>query len=336
MLRPSRRAVALGLGAIAFPAPVLGRAQDRFAAAAAYSAGSRGISMLVLEGGREVFRDHPRGPERPFETASGTKSFSGVLAAALVQDGLLRLDERCADTLTEWRGGPVRGAATIRSLLDLSSGIGGGPIGRPPSYAEAVAAPAVGQAGTFRYGPRPFQVFGEIVRRKLEAAGRPADVLAFLKSRLLDLAGVQVGAWQLRDGQPTLPSGAALTATEWARFGRFVAGGCRVDGRPIVDTEALAACFASSPANPGYGLTWWLLRPGLIPPGPRAGLGEDDISRLKGLDVRMAAGAGNQRLYLIPERDLVVVRQADGIVEALRGRGADWSDVEFLVRLLGL
>jgi CubicO group peptidase (beta-lactamase class C family) len=331
-----RRTFALGLGALTVAAPCVVRAQDRYAAAAAYSAASRGISMLVLEAGREVFRDHPRGPERPFETASGTKSFSGVLAAALVQDGLLRLDERCADTLTEWRGQPVKQDATIRSLLDLSSGIGGGPIGRPPTYAEAVAAAPVGPAGTFRYGPRPFQVFGEIVRRKLEAAGRPADVLALMKTRLLDPAGVQVGAWQVRDGQPTLPSGAAFTATEWARFGRFVAEGGRIDGRPIVDPAALAACFDPSPANPGYGLTWWLLRAGLIPPGPRAGLGQDDLARLRGLDVRMAAGAGNQRLYLIPDRDLVVVRQADGILPALRGRGALWSDVEFLVRLLGL
>ena len=330
MLRPDRRAFALGLTA-AVAAPAVARAQDRFAAAARYSAEAGGVSLLVLERGREVFRDHPNGPERPYELASGTKSFCGVLAAALVQDGLLDLDEPCADALTEWRDQPVKADATIRSLLQLSSGVGGGRIGRPSPYAEAVAQPVAGRAGVFRYGPAPFQVFGEIVRRKLVAAGDPGDVLAFMTRRLFQPIGMDVGAWRRQAGQPNLPSGTQLTATAWSRFGQMVADG----GRGLVDPAALAANFAPSPVNPGYGLTWWLLRPGLIPPGPNAGLDPDDFQRLGGLDVRMAAGAGNQRLYLIPERELVVVRQADGVMRALRGRGPAWSDVEFLTRLVG-
>jgi hypothetical protein len=49
----------------------------------------------------------------------------------------------------------------------------------------------------------------------------------------------------------------------------------------------------------------------------------------------MAAGAGNQRLYVSREKKLVVVRQAEGIVNALVGdRSVKWSDAEFLYRLL--
>ena len=46
----------------------------------------------------------------------------------------------------------------------------------------------------------------------------------------------------------------------------------------------------------------------------------------------MAAGAGNQRLYLIPQQELIIVRQASGILQALvrRNRGPEWSDAEFL------
>ncbi|MBX9575799.1 MAG: beta-lactamase family protein [Caulobacteraceae bacterium] len=327
-----RRAFALGLTTAAFSAPAVARSQDRFAAAARYSAEAGGVSLLVLERGREIFRDHPKRPERPHELASGTKSFCGVLAAALVQDGLLSLDERCADTLTEWRAEPVKSDATIRTLLQLSAGVGAGRIGRPPSYVDAVTQPVAGAAGVFRYGPTPFQVFGEIVRRKLVASGDPGDVLDFMTRRLFRPIGMEVGSWRRQAGQPNLPSGAQLTATAWARFGQMVADG----GRGLVDPAALAEGFRSSPANPGYGLTWWLLRPGLIPPGPNAGIDPDEFERLGGLDVRMAAGAGNQRLYLIPERELVVVRQADGVGAALMGRGPEWSDVDFLSHLLGL
>lgn len=48
----------------------------------------------------------------------------------------------------------------------------------------------------------------------------------------------------------------------------------------------------------------------------------------------MAAGAGNQRLYIVNGLDLVVVRQASGVLRALRGGGEDWSDAAFLRALL--
>lgn len=53
-------------------------------------------------------------------------------------------------------------------------------------------------------------------------------------------------------------------------------------------------------------------------------------------DIRMAAGAGNQRLYLIPERDMVIVRQATGLLAALRGDDAGWSDADFLNLIPGI
>ncbi len=312
------------------PAAAFARSGD-FAAAAAYSAQRRGVSFLVMQTGRILFEDYPRSrAEDVHELASGTKSFSGALAAAMVQDGLLTLDEPCADTLTEWRDDGAKRAATIRTLLSLSSGVGGGNIGRPSTYAASVAQPFAGVPGVFRYGPTPFQVFGEIVRRKLAAAGRPDDVLAFIDMRLLGPAGVTHGPWRHQAGQPNLPSGAQFDARNWARFGAFVQGGCRVDGRAIVDATALAECFRPTPANPGYGLSWWLLRPGLVPPSPRSPI-DSSVAALAGLPtVNMAAGAGDQRLYLIPDHDLVVVRQADGILARLAGGGTDWSDAAFL------
>jgi CubicO group peptidase (beta-lactamase class C family) len=326
-----RRSVLAGASALAL-VPAAGRAQSRdYAAAAAWSAERRGVSFLVMQGGRVLFEDYPRSSAgATHELASGTKSFSGVLAAAMVQDGLLSLDEACADTLTEWRDEPVRRGATIRTLLSLSSGVGGGTIGRPATYAASVAQPFAGAPGVFRYGPGPFQVFGEIVRRKLAAAGRSDDVLAFMDERLLRPAGVTHGPWRRQAGQPNMPSGAQFNAHNWARFGAFVQGGCLVNGRAAVDPAALADCFRPSPANPGYGLTWWLLRPGLVPPGPRSGI-DASAATLAGLPtVSMAAGAGNQRLYLIPDRDMVVVRQADGILASMAGDGVDWSDAAFL------
>jgi len=317
----------LAASAAAFAAaPALAQTPD-FAAAAAYSAERRGVSFLVMHRGAVIFEDYPNegGVERGWELASGTKSFTGVMAAAAVQDGLISSwDERAADTLSEWRNDERR-RITLRHILSLTSGIEGGPIGRPPSYADAIALPAGAAPGErFAYGPTPFQIFGEIMRRKTGA-----DPLAYLQRRIFDPLNIEPQRWRRGDdGMPHLPSGASITAREWARFGWFVMQ--RGEGR--VDRAALSACFEGSRANPGYGLSWWLLREGLIPPGRNAGLEIDTAlsERLGG--VTMAAGAGNQRLYLLPARDLVVVRQASGILRALirRARGPSWSDAAFL------
>ena len=326
-------ASALASGA-AIAAPAIARAQTtRFAELQAYSETRRGVSLLIRQGGRTLHETYAGGgaPDRGWELASVTKSFCGVLAAAMVQDGMLVLDEACSDTLSAWRTDAVKATVTIRDLLTLTRGVGAGNIGRPPPYAEAVAAPLSAPPRTrFLYGPAPFQVFGEIVRRKLAAAGLHDDVLEFMQTRMLTPMGVTPTGWRRRAGQPTMPSGAEVTVRDWASFGALVMAG----GRGLVDPQALEVCFEGTAINPGYGLSWWLLRPGLIGPGRRSGLGEEGAATAALADVRMAAGAGNQRLYLIPARDLIVVRQASGIVAALRGDDAGWSDSAFLSKVL--
>lgn len=330
----ARRAVLTGMAGVAL-APRAGAQAGPYAAAAAYSASFRGVSFVVMDqAGRVVAEDYPNfgGPTRGWELASGTKSFCGVAAAALVQDGLLALDERSADTLPEWRG-DGRGNITVRQLLTLTGGLRPSGIGRPPTYADAVAAPLMTEPGRrFVYDPTPFQVFGEIVRRKLTTRGEAADPLAFYQRRLFDPLQIRATAWRRgTDGLPHLPSGAGFTGRDWARFGAFVLRGG--DGR--LDRATLAACFDGTRANPGYGLTWWLLRPGLIGPSPRAGLNADTIgAQALAEDIVMAAGAGDQRLYLLRRRGLVVVRQATGILAQMRGGRSGFSDAGFLSALL--
>jgi CubicO group peptidase (beta-lactamase class C family) len=321
-----RTFLATGAACAALASPAFARASD-YAEAAAYSAARRGVSLLVMRRGEVIFEDYPNegGADRGWELASGTKSFTGVMCAAAIQDDLIASwDERAADTLSEWRNDDRR-HITIRHLLSLTSGITGGPIARPPTYEDAIAQQAEAMPGErFAYGPTPFQIFGEIIRRKTNG-----DPLAYLQRRIFDPLDIEPQRWRRgADGMPHLPSGAALTARDWARFGWFVMQG----GEGRVDRAALAECFEGSRANPGYGLSWWLLRNGLIPPGRNAGLEIDTALSQRLGGVSMAAGAGNQRLYLVPALELVVVREATGILQALmrRDSGPRWSDAEFL------
>ncbi len=315
--------------AFAWAAPALAD----YEAAATYSAGLRGISLLVIEDGEVVFEDYPNegAADRAHALASGTKSFAGIMAAAAVQDGLLSLDERVSDTITEWQGSR-REEITVRQLLTLTSGLRNPQQrGQIPVYTVAIRMTLRRAPGAaFEYGPVPFQVFGELMRRKLDG-----DPLDYLKTRVLDPIGLEVGHWRRdRQNNPMLPAGARLTARNWARLGEFLLARGEWNGEPLVSREAFDELFVGTPANPAYGLTWWLVEPvdplfaSETPPLD----GQTDFWHYPEVfpgDMVLAAGAGNQRLYVSWERNMVVVRQAEGILGAMLGRNLSWSDVQF-------
>jgi CubicO group peptidase (beta-lactamase class C family) len=305
--------------------------QQRYKLAAEYSESARGLAVVVMKGDKIAFEEYQSGhaADKPWMLASGTKSFSGVMLAAAIEDGLVRsFDEKVSDTITEWKSDPRKSKITIRQLLSLTSGIDAGQIGRVPTYSEAVDSGAEYEPGThFEYGPVPYQAFGELMTRKLQP--KTETVTGYLKRRILDPIGLKVAFWRDFNGQPLLPQGASLTAREWVKFGLFMKNGGKWNGKQIVRKALLDELVKGSKVNPAYGLTFWLNKPGIDPRGQPTEARIEDTGQ-SGLaagvnDLYMAAGAGNQRLYIIPSLDLVIVRQ---------GQMTRWDDREFLARLL--
>lgn len=314
--------------AAAYPAPLPGCAE-----AIAYSDANKGLAVLVLEDGRIVCASPATGEAH--ELWSGTKSLVGLMAAAAVQDGLITLDEHAAETLAEWRDDPQKSAITLRQLLSMTSGQPSA-VGRPQGYADSLGIALSAAPGTrFQYGPAPLQIFGEVMRRKLKAKGLDPDPRNYLQRRLLAPLGVIIAQWRNGpDGQPLMPQGAVMGAEQWAKIGEFVRAGGRKDGKLLVDGAALEALFQGSVANPAYGLTWWL---------PRATASNDPVTRSTDItdpeanlpaDMVVAAGAGDQRLYVIPSRKLTIVRQARLDLSAVLAGKSGWSDKRFLALLL--
>ncbi len=307
-MRP-RVGVSLLLGALLAAA---GEEARPYRLAADYSAARGGLSMLVLKNGEVVFDEVHNGfpLNGAHELASGAKSFWGVLAMMGVADGLLQLDEAAAQTLKEWKPDPRKSRITIRQLLNLSAGIDPATSSlRSPrvknKYTFAVNVEAVAEPGEkFKYGPSYYFAFGELLRRKLEP--RSETVEEYLHRKILDPIGLEVRNWS-KDGAGNiqLPFGATLTAREWIKFGELIRLHGRWQGKQLIDRKLLEECFQPSPANPSYGLTFWLRPSGVV----------------------QASGAGRQRLYVIRSRDLVVVRQ--GIATR-----PVFKDEEFLLRLL--
>ncbi len=300
----------------------------RYKLAAEYSSENRGRAVLVIKGDKSVFEEYQNGhsAETAWFLASGTKSFAGVMLAAAIEDKLFKgFDEKISETITEWKTDKQKADITLRQLLSLTSGIDAGQIGRVPDYSDALSFPVESPAGTrFEYGPAPFQIFGEVMRRKLSP--RKESVMDYLKRRILDPIGLKVAFWRNgRDGNPLLPQGAQLTAREWIKFGLFLKNGGKWNGKQIVAKKLLDELVVGTKANPAYGITFWLNRDGFDPRGQTQLMRIEKVNGEEIKDFYMAAGAGNQRLYIIPSKDLVIVRYGDF---------GSYDDREFLGRLI--
>jgi CubicO group peptidase (beta-lactamase class C family) len=303
--------------ALAAPAEIT---PERCEAAKAYHAAHEGVALLVRVDDVVVCE---ASSGAAYELASGTKSFSGLLALVLVQRGELSLDELVSDTLQEWAADPRKQKITVRQLLSLTSGLESKPLGRE-TWTEAIAAPVVAEPGTvFRYGSAPFQVFGALVQRK---TGR--DPVELLTEWVFDPIGLKVDRWlHTRDGHPTMPYGAKLSAQEWAKVGELVRHRGRWGEQQVLQAELMDELFHGSQVAPFYGLSWWLAPADLLRRrAPRKDPAVPD-------DLVMAAGLGDQRLYVSGGLHLVVVRQTDETLSALLERSG-WSDTEFLRTLL--
>lgn len=305
---------------------------DDVRAAAAYSNSRNGASLLILQGGRTL---HEQNANESRKIYSGTKAFWCLAALAAAQDGLLNLDERVADTISEWRNDPRKSRVTIRQLLDFSAGLEQGlRLHRDnPGNRDAIAIglPIVAEPGrAFIYGPSQLQVFHAILKAKL--GGKAPN--AYLERRVLGRLGLGRQRY-LKDsaGNPLLAAGWALSARQWAKIGQLAVKG----GAPVVSPSTFANAIRGSSANQAYSFGWWNNRtaPGgrefdfedaLTPKWHSQNWSNAAICNAAPSDLVMCVGSRYQRLYAIPSLGLVVVRH---------GSGGSFSDARFLRLLLG-
>lgn len=328
-------------GARAHPGPPEGEA---YRAMAAYSEAHAGHLLLVMEGQRVAFEVGQNGHDarRPHALYSGTKSFMCPLVMAGVEDGLWGLESPAGPTFGAGESPvPVR----VVELLQMTSGlddqtwwntVDGAPRGtkRPEDrYAFGANLPVLSAPGrAFQYSSAHWAALGAFL-------GRAVKVGDYLERKVLRPIGAKLASWAKDDReQPILAYGMSMRARDFARLGQLVRDDGRVvdrrgAARAVLPRGRLARCFSGSRAMPAYGLGWWLnvdlpaetraaipaaIRDHLEPTGPLFGPGAGDLVA--------ALGSNDQRLYVIPSRDLVIVRFGGGD-EAFR-------DAELLAPLL--
>ncbi|HYR21655.1 MAG TPA: serine hydrolase [Chthoniobacterales bacterium] len=337
------RFVALSFLAIIVSAPssIADIQPGNCARAASYSENKRGFSMLVMQNGRTVFEHYANGggADLRCKIFSGTKSFWGIAALCAVRDGLIKLDDRVADTITEWKNDPRKSQIAIRQLLNQTDGIEPAPHLHSESIrdrnAAAIQLPLAAAPGSaFTYGPSHLQIFAEVLRRKLN--GR--STISYLDENVLSPLGLTSLEFK-KDfrGNPLPASGFELSAREWGRFGELMLGHGSYHGKQIIPANLLGQAFIGSSANPSYGLTFWLNRQApnareidlekeLDLKWQRAHWTGICVCRAAPPDTVVALGSNYERLFIIPSLNALIVRQ---------GWSAKFSDAYFLRLVLG-
>ena len=308
-------------------------------AAQAYAADRNSIALLIWHRGRvqRAWYAEGFGPASVTDPRSMHKSVLALVVGLAIEDGAIAsVDDPVSRYIDEWAG-DARGDITIRQLLQMASG-----LDRYPFEANPLAPGMqfmIGQnieplvldisilrppGEVFSYNNINSQLLGMIVER---ATGqRYAD---YLGARLWSRLGTG-DARVVTDR----PGGMArtycclqVTAEDWLRLGLLHLYRGQVDGRQVVPQAWLAEVTTPSALNPNYGFQTWLgtVHQPVRGYGEGVALGVAQQEPFAAADVIFFDGADGQRVYIVPSRELVIVRVGYGGADFATGL-FQWED----------
>ena len=282
--------------AVADDPAALGLDAEALAAHEALCERSGADACLVVHDGRIVQEWYGPNYREPIQAMSSTKSVAGLLTGMLVGDGRLSADDPVSRYVPEWTAG-AEGGVTVRHLLTMTSGLIGSHTPRPPDSmvggvsdkdSLVFSLPLVAAPGSeWAYSNEGAYLLSPVLRR---AAGEPLEDYA--ARRLFGPLGMTSSRLHVHpEGQTWTHATMWTTPRDLARIGQLMLQRGRWDGEQVVpEAWVEASVRPSQDLNPSYGLLWWLDVPGGY----------------------AARGAYDTNVYVLPERDLVVVRMQSG------------------------
>lgn len=310
-----------------------GLSPTALAAASAWAEAQNSTALLVARGGKLAFEKYWQGTGR--DTRFNPQSMSKTVLAMMVgiaidKQVIASVDDSIGRYVTEWQGEP-RGEITLRQMLWMSSGLEQGddgygyqvtpenPIVRHSLGSDykrlLLSLDPVGAPGeTFDYNNQVNQLLGLALER---ASGDDYEQL--LSRWLWQPLGLADAAMPLdREGGMVMTSCCILSRpADWLRLGELFITGGRHDGAQIVPEEWIAQMLEPSPAYSGYGYQVWVhdQQVGGERP-PRVPLVPWQSEPFAAPQVVIFHGHGGQRVYVMPDKALVIVRAARDWPEA--------------------
>ena len=281
-------------------------------------------ALVVVHNGAIQGEWYAEGWDRESLTQSQSmhKSLQALLIGVAIEGGLVdATNDPISRYVEEWRDDP-RGEVTLEQLMMMSSGLGQDRVTLNPFTDEfrwlysGDTAPVVlrtpqadwAPGEKFDYNNINSELLGLTLQR---ASGR--RYAEYLEDALwTPMGGGDASVWlDSRDGDAYTSCCLMATARDWARVGLVMLNRGEFNGQRIVSGEWIDRMVAASPVSAWYGLQTWL---GYEPEtNPRAAnvsaAGAYERSEpFLAPDVYYFSGRGAQRVYVVPSRQLVIVR----------------------------
>lgn len=238
--------------------------------------------------------------------ASAGKSLAATMVGLAQEDGFLTLDERTSDYLgTGWTSCPPEkeNLITIWNQISMTTGLNDALEDLGPNGATCIEPSCLqylADAGTrWAYHNGPYHLVHDVVE-----AATGINFNTYTRNRLGNRIGMK-GLW--------FNYIYYSKARDMARFGLFALSRGNWNGDQIMTDTAYFEDMTTSSQNlnRSYGYLWWLngqpsgMVPGLqiVFPGSLIPEAPDDMYA--------ALGKNDQKIYVVPSMDLVVVRQGN-------------------------
>jgi CubicO group peptidase (beta-lactamase class C family) len=318
-----------------------GRLQDALDWAGARRTGTVAVyrhGCLAAEG-----RVDPLTSQLPLDGWSMTKSVTSMLVGRAVTLGLFDIDRPIGSLYPEADAGHAR--LTPRHLLTMTSGTHVNWVRdlspQPDRVADALSLPFDHEPGTFwAYEQSTVTLLANAVERSVGE-----DLQDFAQEQLFGPLGIPKGDWIWERDRANHTEGWAhlhMASRSWARLGQLMLQAGQWNGQQLISRTYLRKALSPLNVNNAYGFLFWRNGGGsyVLPDveGPDHGTGQ--IIQSAPRDVFLMAGNGEQRVYVIPSRDMVVVRlgengstEGDTRVSVFTGRGGE-LDYELMRRVM--
>lgn len=294
--------------------------------ASAYARATRSQGLIVWQGGAIQRADYFGGFRRDELIASKSmaKMVVGVVIGRAVAEGHIRsIDQPVSDFLTEWQGTDREGP-TIRQFLQNSSGISRFKYDDFAPWSLTMreylsehherilineTRRDYAPGSEYDYSMITSDVLAIVIER---ATGqRYAD---FVGRALLVPIGASVGTVYINRPGGLAHAGCCLMLTpeSFVRIGILLARDGVWEGRRLLPDGWVRETVTPSPANPHWGLHMWIGRPCVERrrwfPERSQPVGVLHSECYLADDLFLFDGSGNQAMWIVPSRDLVVLR----------------------------
>lgn len=290
-----------------------------------YAGATNSSALLIWHDGKllaeRYFGDNNR--ETPLVSKSLAKPLSAIAVARAIELGKINsLDQSASDYITEWRDTP-KAKMTIRHILTMQTGLleqafAPGPDNHwsraymDPFHERYLIHeyPLTDEPGTvYAYSNAAADLVAVVIQR---ATGQSYE--EFIGDQILKPIGATGGTiWLNREnGVPHSGCCINLPAQSWLKLAMLLANDGKTGDKRILPQSFVPQMLKPSDHNPHYGLAVWLGQPyserrGFM--GPKSPLPKVLHSApYLAEDLFLFDGNGNQVVYIVPSKKLVVLR----------------------------